>query len=158
MVEILNKILQNQIDPNTVMAKLDEILKALPPPRRELSDAQVNDFANKLVGVRSKITLVAAASTDDITPLFERICQAAHGAQWGCSRQSFGSILASSGPPSGKGIKCYANNWDREDAVRLKAAMAAVNLNCETITGGYTWGGIGINYGGLTIVIGTPSP
>ena len=31
MLDILNKILSNQLDPNVVMAKLDEILKALNP-------------------------------------------------------------------------------------------------------------------------------
>ncbi|MGA3346515.1 MAG: hypothetical protein ABSC76_16785 [Terracidiphilus sp.] len=159
ILEILNRILEDRIDPKVVMAKLDDIRKALPPPRRELSDYQVKEFAYELAGVKSAVTLIAAASSDDIAPLFQRICQAAQDAQWGCMQWQYGDIKTGAGMPSGKGISCYASNWKLGDAARLKAAMAAVNLDCETnITGSYTWGGATMNGGGLTIVVGTPSP
>jgi hypothetical protein len=47
MLAILNKILANQIDTDAVMAKLDEILRNVHPPRR-LSDSQKGELATCL--------------------------------------------------------------------------------------------------------------
>jgi hypothetical protein len=163
MVEILNKILQNQLDPSAVMTKLKEIQKALPAPRRELSNTQVKDFASKLIGIKSNITVMGAGTTDDITPLLFRICQAANSAEWGCMPQEYGNIQVShEGMPvnsSSKGIKCYFYDWTRDDAVHIKAAMEAAHLNCEYITGFYKLAGVTFtNEGTITIVIGIPFP
>jgi hypothetical protein len=47
LIAIMNKILANQLNPADVMAKLDEILRNVHPPRR-LSDSQKNELATCL--------------------------------------------------------------------------------------------------------------
>ena len=44
LIAIMNKILANQLNPSDVMAKLDEILRSVHPPRR-LSDSQKSELA-----------------------------------------------------------------------------------------------------------------
>ena len=129
------------------------------PRRRELSGNQVETFTNALRGVQGSITVLGAASTDDITPLISSICNAATNAGWYCNPVPYGNIQINGGPPSGTSITCYADNWRREDAVRLEGAMKEANLPCIILPAPYRMGhGSIIGAGTIVVVIGTPVP
>jgi hypothetical protein len=122
-----------------------------------LSDSNVDKFANELRGITADVVIVGASSSDDVEPLIHKTCVAADKAGWRCSRIPFGGFISRGERPAEEGLKCYANDWNREDAARVKAAMYAVHLNCEYITGTYGFQGFYFGVGGVAIVIGSPT-
>lgn len=64
MLDIMNKILANQLDPVEVNAKLDDILRNLQPPRR-LSDSQKRELADCLRKKPGRFTVMSIANNGE---------------------------------------------------------------------------------------------
>ena len=139
MLVILNKILANQLDPDAVMRKLDEIEKEVQgvaksiPRSRIMSEQKFQDFAAELGRQKGAIAVVLAGSSDDIFPLATQLCDAAKAANWSYTcPMGRNSIMA--GEPEVEGLECYAGDWDSKDALAFKQAMKAAELLCTFIS------------------------
>ncbi|MGA3295744.1 MAG: hypothetical protein ABSE45_17400 [Candidatus Acidiferrales bacterium] len=64
LIAIMNKILANQLNPVEVMAKLDEILRNMHPPRR-LSDSQKSELAECLGKKPGRFSIMAIANNSE---------------------------------------------------------------------------------------------
>jgi hypothetical protein len=124
------------------------------PKRREMSDAQVDAFAEQLRGVPGGLAIVPAGASDDIEPLVEKLVRAVKKAKWGFSFAS--GVEIGGETPTADGIQCYSMDWNSEDASHFLAAVKAAGLECtERFTGVYSFKGLQYNTT-EAIVIGRP--
>lgn len=123
-----------------------------------MSDDTVRQFAAALSPQTGTLKVVLASSSDDVYPLSQQICNAAHAANWGLvCPTSRNSVMGHDAVA--QGLDCYSDDWRRGDGLAFKRAMAAANLTCNYISHAYDFGnGIQIGgSGGITLVIGSPT-
>jgi hypothetical protein len=175
MLAILNKILANQLDPDVVIGKLDEIEKELQgvaksiPRSRVMSEPHLQVFTSALNETIGGIRVIIAGSSDDVYPLAKQLCEAAKQAKWNyaCPRGR-NSVMA--GEPEIEGLECYTADWHSEDALVFKQAMKAADLLCTfvphqwtprlsgaAIISGYDFSGGMPSARAITILIGRQS-
>jgi hypothetical protein len=157
LLKIVNKILANQLDTNTVMAKIDELVQVVKSIAhdRVMSAERLKLFTSALGTAPGGLAAVLAGSGDDGFPLARQICDAAKQEGWGptiCPNSSHSEM----GAEDVEGLKCYSMNWSSPASVAFKKAMEAGDLSCTYIPHSYSGNGATINPTLITILIGRP--
>jgi len=181
MLAVMNKILANQLDPDVVTKKLDEILAARnsvnqscqsaicaggditgnptlisnAPPARVVSKEKEIDFKNALrMFSGGYFGILVASTSDDVAPLENKIHSLANDAGW--EGNDVGQFSAHGGTPQTDGLECYSSNgWNAPMEKAFKAALAAASLKCTYFDAPYIFkGSLKITLNGLILVIG----